>query len=223
MKVVRALSIVLLVCATAALASATQVELQFNGTGQNSYEGTPSYPYYFTLTDLTDSAAPENVSLMCVSFNEHIVGGETWQATQYTVAEYGNTLQSETISAPGFAVDGETFTGSRVADGLAYLYMQAWRDGGSNSFINAAAWYLNEGAPSYNQQIGYWINKALEAQPGAYDGVSVYVPVNGSQSWQGETPQTFFGGTPTPEPSSLMLLGSAMVGLAGLLRKRFLA
>ena len=45
-----------------------------------------------------------------------------------------------------------------------------------------------------------------------------YVPEDGTQSWEGETPQTFMG--PTPEPGTLLTLGTAVIGLAGLARKR---
>lgn len=198
MKVLRALSIALLVGVAVASASASQ--LTFNGTGSNSYEGISSYPYSFTVD------GTPNVALMCVSFNEHITGGETWQATKYTVAGYG-----ELINTP-------------LADELAYLYTAAVSDHGKDSSINAAAWFLNEASPANNNaNIQDWVLKAEMAPAGSYSGISVYVPVrDGSQSWTDGLPQTFYGGTPTPEPSSLMLLGSGIVGLAGLLRKRFL-
>ena len=200
MKVLRALSIALLVGVAVASASASQ--LTFNSTGSNSYEGISSYPYSFTVD------GTPNVALMCVSFNEHITGGETWQANKYTVAGYGGLI-------------GNT----QLADELAYLYTAALSDKGKDSSINAAAWFLNEGSPANdNANIQGWVLKAENAPAGPYNGISVYVPVRGeSQSWTDGPPQTFYGGVPTPEPSSLMLLGSGIVGLAGLLRKRFLA
>ena len=40
-----------------------------------------------------------------------------------------------------------------------------------------------------------------------------------AQSWAGELPQTFLGST--PEPGTLLMVGSGLIGLAGVARKRF--
>ena len=198
MKVLRALSIALLVGVAVASASASNISMQFTGTGSNSYNGISSYPYSFTVD------GTQNVALMCVSFNEHITGEETWQATKYTVAEYAKL--------------------NPLADELAYLYTAALRDGGKDSSINAAAWFLNEQSPANdNVNIQNWVTKAENAPAGPYNGISVYVPINGTQSWTDELPQTFYGGTPTPEPGTLLMLGSGIVGLAGVLRRKFIA
>ena len=94
-------------------------------------------------------------------------------------------------------------------------------NGGSNSGYNAAAWFLNEQVPGldlgaqsiYNQVTG------LSFHTGEFPGVSFYVPVNGTESWQGENAQTFMGST--PEPGTLVMFGSGLLGLAGIARRKF--
>ncbi len=172
------------------------ISMQFNAADGNSYNGVPSYPYNVTVQGVS-------TSLMCVSYNEHITNGETWLANGYTVDAYG-------------ALIGNV----QKADQLAYLFTQAEADGGANSAYNGAAWFLNEGVPTldptalaiYNQVIG------MTFGPSAFPGVEVYVPINGTESWAGEIPQTFLGAV--PEPSTLLMVGSGLIGLAGIARKR---
>lgn len=185
---------------TAVSAFAGTVGMQFNGTGPYSYGGVSTYPYAFTV-----DGSPE--SLMCIGYNEHIVGGETWLATSMSVAQYG-------------ALIGNV----QKADQLAYLYDVAYVTGGSKSAANAAAWFLNEGVPPLDSQAQALYNQAISQvyPPGAFASLEVFVPIDGTQSWVGELPQTFYGGTPTPEPGTLLMVGSGILGVAGFLRNKLL-
>ena len=192
MKSRKALSstILILLVATSLSAFAGTVNLQFNSTGPYSY-GPMTYPYYFTVNGTT----PE--SLMCIGYNEHITYGESWQATEMTVAAYG-------------ALIGDPVKAER----LAYLFTLADADGGANSAINAEAWFINEGQPAPEPDAALM----LGFNPGPYSNVVVFVPTSDQAGWTDGVPQTFFGST--PEPSTLLTLGSGLIGLAGMARKR---
>ena len=138
-------------------------------------------------------------SLMCIGYNEHITYGESWQANEMTVGAYGARI--------GDPVKAEE---------LAYLYTLALADGGANSAINAEAWFLNEGQPAPEA------DAALMAgfTPGAYSNVQVYVPTSNQTGWTDGVPQSFLGSSPVPEPGTLLMLGSGVLGLAGVLRRK---
>ena len=194
LRLVSGIAILLLMSLSA---FAGNVAMQFNSAGPFSYNGVSSYPYNLTVDG-------DPVFLMCVSYNEHISGGETWQATAYSVDAYGVLI-------------GDL----QKADQLAYVFTMAEGDGGSNSAYNAVAWYLNEGVPSLDvtAQAIYDQVTAMTFGPNAFPQVRVYVPVDGSQSWAGELPQTFLGST--PEPGTLLMVGSGLIGLASIARKHF--
>ena len=175
-------------------ATATNVMMQFNGNGSYSYNY-PTYPYYLTV-----NANPE--TLMCVSYNEHISYGETWQADVMSLDEYA------VFSGIGYQEAGE----------LAWLYLQAASDGGADPLYNAEAWYLAEGvpAPEPSPAMGALL-ASMQFSQGQYPGIRVYVPIDGTQSWTGEPAQRFIG---TPEPSSLFLLSTALIGAVGVLRRK---
>ena len=80
---------VLLLVASSLPAVAGTVNMQFIAAGGNSYNGVSSYPYAATV-----NGSPFNA--MCISYNEHITGGETWQANVYTVDQYA-ALTSDTM------------------------------------------------------------------------------------------------------------------------------
>ncbi len=188
--------VLLLAILTVSLAaSATTVDIQFNAPVGGDYYGEPAYPYDATVNG-------QSQWLMCVSYNEHITNGETWQATV------------------------ESIVGTQDQE-LAWLFLQAEQssDFGVKADINAAAWYLNEGTPQLDEAAQFWYNQAISQSftDGEFQGVVKYVPVDGTQSWQGEMPQEMFGDAPVPEPSTLMMLGTGALGVAGIVRRKFKA
>jgi hypothetical protein len=175
-------------------ATAATMMMQFNGNGSYFYNY-PTYPYYFTVSGTPDT-------LMCISYNEHITYGETWEANVMTLDEYA------VFSGIGYQEAGE----------LAWLYLQSDRVEGADPLYNAEAWYLLEGVPVPEPSPAMSALLAtMQFNQGQYPGIRVFVPIDGTQSWVGELVQIFIG---TPEPSSLFRLGTALIGAVGVLRHK---
>jgi hypothetical protein len=183
----------ILTFATAAFAG-NIVNMQYNGNSGNNYGGTATYPYNVSVNGIPES-------LMCIGFNEHVTGGETWQATEMTIPEFGLA----------------SFSSLLKAQKVAYLFLQAKADGGSNSAINAEAWWVMEGQPTPEPDAAALAGFVFGIG-NTYPTVRVYVPTTDQTGWTDGVPQTFLGST--PEPSTLLTLGTAFIGLAGLARKR---
>ena len=172
------------------------VNIQFTGTGSNAYNGVPTYPYNGSVNGVPND-------FMCISYSEHIEAVETWQAYAETVPQFG--LKS--------------FQSLYKAQEVAFLYLEAEKDGGANSGVNAEAWWIMEGVPSPEPDAAV-LNGFHFAIGNTYSGITFYVPIDGTESNPSlGIPQTLIAST--PEPSTLLTLGSGLIGLAGFARKRF--
>ena len=67
--------LIVLFLSTVALANTTTVSMTYLGNGRNHYGGYYTYPYYFSING--GSPTP----LMCDSFSNHAIIGETWTAS----------------------------------------------------------------------------------------------------------------------------------------------
>ena len=186
------------------------VTMNFIGPGGNNAGGVYTYPYYFTINNSTTQ-----VSLMCDSFDNSIVAGESWQAnaTSLLSAAYGHTgLFSNAVSVlfnPNSMLDYK-------AAGLIFLGVFNGTITNTNE-ANYAVWglfsanarsnpyFLSSGALAMMQ---HYIALAKTEPNSVYKGLMLYTPTNGSNA------QEFigFGGIhAVPEPGSLMLMGTGLL------------
>jgi hypothetical protein len=164
-------------------AFADPVTLQLVGTGSNQANGEYAYPYSVTVNGNTNS-------LMCLSYNNSITNGESWQATVQSVT---GTLYEE---AAWLLNDANVHTGNAINDQLAAWGLFASGVAGSDNAQLIAAENFVTSNPN---------------DTSFYKQFQLYVPIAGTQS-SGGTAQVFIG--ETPEPSSLLLLGTGLLGLA---------
>lgn len=180
-------------------AVAGTVGMQFNGlpTG-NSYGGVSTYPYNISV-----NGGPDRW-MMCIGYNEHIQSGETWQAN---VRSVGN-------------LDLNTHL---LYYQTAFLFEMARADHGTDSNVNAATWYLFEGVPSLTPEAAALVALAQSQTytQGEFANVLLYSAIPNTENANLGTPQDFLGAT--PEPGTLAMFGSGIVGLAGVLRRKFQA
>jgi hypothetical protein len=166
------------------------------------------YPYNFSI-----NGSKTTTPLMCLSFNDEITFGETWKATIAQVA--GNPLYEEAAYIFSLA-SAPSASQTTIAD-AQWANWELFDSGASSSLpgsVNQAdVTTILDNAAAY---VSHNPHSSL------YSNLEVFIPVAGSQPWGDGTPQNLLGDTPspTPEPGSLFLLGTGMLGLAVFVYRR---
>jgi hypothetical protein len=211
-RIFAVLFVALMALVLANTAVATSVNMTYEGhQGIGPQNGSPyvGYPYFFSINGST-SYTP----LMCDSFDNNIMVGETWQATVTPflkgVGLYGSTTSLDYRAA------GLIFK-SMLAGTLTRTQAQwaIWGLFSSNARSQSYFGTIDGGAIDKT-----YLGLAVSAPNSAYAGLLLYTPIAGTQSWGG-LPQEFIGYSAVPEPGSLTLLGTGLIGLAGVLRRKF--
>lgn len=178
--------------------------LTLMGTGTQTAGNDYVYPYYLSFDGGNSTA------MMCINYNDEITTGESWQVQGQEVSTSSSVQLQED----------------------AYLFSLIGNPSYSDTQIQLAVWYNlannvaeNAGWDSTTEMA--LVNLAAGKVPGLTNSFlnqyTILSPVLTNETgWTDSTPQSFIVKTSavTPEPSSLLLLGTGLCGASVLLMRR---
>jgi len=166
--------------------------------GTNTFQGTSAGPYSGLLNG-------DPISMMCLSFNRHVQVGQTWDVAV-------NMLDAAGVANALYGGQANALLKYQRA---AWLYDQLTASPNQASAIQGAIWNIfNASTPDTAASI-QWFSAAMNANLAGYDFSRFRILTPSDRSKYG--PQEMM--TTVPEPMTMLLLGSGLLGVAAKVRK----
>jgi PEP-CTERM motif len=221
----RAITLMVFLLAAAGAASASGITLTLNSGGSDVMGGVYVGPYSFTTTTGGD---PSTLQLICDDYSHEVYIGESWTANTSTLPTTGTTTTGLQFSASSTLTQYEE--AAWLAQQIFALGPVTTSNAATIGFLQYALWDIfdpgaSSGLYDPNGQVAYWLGQAQTATANNcancnFSDVVIYTPNSGSQIPQGDgLPQEYIGIVSTPEPGSLLLLGTSLIGLFAFRRK----
>ena len=207
MRLSRLFTVLLVFLASLLLSNAAladSVNLTLIGPGGNNGGGVYTYPYNFSI-----NGGP-STPLICDTFDNEVISGEYWTANVNGLLSGNGLFGNDPLAYKAAGLIFEGILANTVNPTVGNWAI--WGLFSSNAATNP--YFFGSGAALLDAQ---YLLTAAFTSGSAFDGLVLYTPVSGTQSWGG-TPQEYIGFVPAPEPGELSLIFTILVfGLAGII------